>query len=472
MPSLPPQALATLREWIRSPTRFVQRALGCTSIEPWQAAVLQDIEAGHHRIAIRSGHGVGKSALLSWLVLWFLCTRYPCKIGCTAPTNHQLEDILWPEIAYWHGKLPEGLRNELKLGGLSLEHTRAPDLAFARGRTARPEQPEAIAGLHSPNTMILVDEASGVDDRIFEAGAGSLSTPGAIAVLTGNPTRLQGWFHDAFNRPGFCDRWRHHSVSSEDVPRASHHIADIVARYGRDSNAYRIRVLGQFPTTEDDSVISLQACEDAIKRAATVEPVLHLAPIWGLDVARFGDDRTALARRQGNRLLAPVASWRMRDTMQTAYIVKDAFDACTEDEKPARIYVDVIGIGAGVVDRLRELGLPVTGINVGEAAPANDRYNRFRDELWFRGREWLANGILCEDRNLIAELVAPRYSYSATGKIIVERKEDLKERGMPSPDLADAFLLTMAGGEHRRAAPQKEQRYRRSGKPALSHMAA
>lgn len=414
------------------------------------------------------------SAILAWIVLWFMSTRHPAKAGCTAPTAHQLEDILWPEIALWHSRLEPELREKLKLTHLRLENADEPRLGFAVGRTARPEQPEALQGLHSPNALIVVDEASGVADSIFEVAAGVMSTPGAITVLAGNPTRMSGMFRDTHLRPGFCERWSRHHVSSEEVDRAAHHIEDIAARYGRDSNAFRVRVLGEFPTRDDDSVISLAACEAAVRRAGQVEPIRSVAPVWGLDVARFGDDRSALAKRCGNVLLEPVKAWQNKDTMQTAYLVQDEYAACDLDDRPARIYVDVIGVGAGVVDRMRELGLPVTGINVGEAAPANERYSRFRDELWFRGREWLLNGtsVLVDDRSLIAELCEPKYSFAATGKIVVERKQDLKDRGLPSPDLADAFLLTFAGGEHRRAEKPKEKRYSGRKPVTLSHMAA
>ena len=165
-----------------------------------------------------------------------------------------------------------------------------------------------------------------------------------------------------------------------------------------------------------------------------------------MDVARFGDDRTALAKRQCNRLLEPIKFKRGYDLMQTCGWVKNEWDETAYDERPGEILVDVIGIGAGVVDRLRELGLPVRGINVGEAASANDRYMRFRDELWFKGREWFdaKDCMLPDDQALIAELTGPKYTFTSSGKILVESKDELKKRGVVSPDLAVSFCLTLA----------------------------
>ncbi len=435
--------------WKARPDCFVIDALKATP-EPWQSQVLAAAAAGNERISIRSGHGVGKTALLSWIVLWFLCTHFPCKIGCTAPTSHQLRDILWPEIGLWFARLPLGLQQRFVRKQLRIENVAHPDLCFAVGRTARREQPEALQGLHSPNTLIVVDEASGVDDRIFDVALGSMSTPGAVSVLAGNPTRLAGFFFDTHGR--LSRRWDCHQVSSEQVARARGHIEDIVARYGRESNAYRVRVLGEFPTAEEDSVIARDLCDAAVARLGTVVPISHIAPVWGVDVARFGDDRSALAKRQGNVLLGPVESWRSLDTMQTAGRIHEQWKATSPRDRPARVVVDVVGLGAGVADRLRELGLPVTGINVGESASNGKRYRNLRDELWFLGREWLEgrDTILPADTALIAELTAPHYSYASSGQILVESKDEMKRRGLASPDLADAFLLTFAVGDHAR----------------------
>ncbi len=150
-------------------------------------------------MAIRSGHGVGKTAFLSWLVLWWLLTRLPTKVVCTANTAHQLSDVLWSEIGKWHRKLPEGMRRLLEIKSDKIELAGVPD-SFAVARTSRREQPEALQGFHSENLLFVIDEASGVPDIVFEVGQGALSTEGAKVVMTGNPTRTTGYFYDAFNK--------------------------------------------------------------------------------------------------------------------------------------------------------------------------------------------------------------------------------------------------------------------------------
>jgi phage terminase large subunit len=450
---VPPDAAEIRRRLQRyksHPRLFVAEQIGAVP-EPWQERVLADLGRGCGRLTVRSGHGVGKTALLAWIVLWFLSTHYPCKVGCTAPTAHQLEDVLWPEIGLWLGRLRPFFRRRLALGRLALQVRGSRGVAFAVGRTARPEQPEALQGLHSENVVLLVDEASGVDDRIFEAALGTMSTPGAITLLAGNPTRASGFFFDTHHR--LAGRWTAHRVSSTEVPRARGHVADILARWGAESNAHRIRVEGEFPLAGDDAVISRAWCEAATRRRRSDTAAGDLAPVWGLDVARFGDDRSALAKRCGNVLLEPVQAWRGADTMATAGRVLAEWNATEPGERPARILVDEVGIGAGVLDRLREHGLPVTGVNVGETALDSDHYSRRRDELWFRGRAWLArdDAILPDDQALIGELTATRYTYTSAARIEVDSKAELKRRGLPSPDLADAFLLTFAVADIRRA---------------------
>jgi hypothetical protein len=385
--------------------------------------------------------------LLAWIVLWWLLTRGPAKVACTAPTAHQLKDVLWAEIAKWHRCLPDYFKAQLTVTSDAVTLTDAPTMSFAVARTARPEAPEAFQGFHADHMLFLVDEASGVEDIIFETGEGAMSTPGAKTIMAGNPTRTSGYFFDAFHK--MRDRWSRFKVGCADSSLvAADYAADMAKRYGSESNIYKVRVLGEFPESEDDVVIPLYLAEAAINRE--VELVKSMRPVWGLDVARFGDDRSALAKRQGNHLFE-VKSWHGLDLMQTVGRVADEFLDTELDERPGEILVDVIGLGAGVVDRLRELNLPdvsIRGINVGEARSqdAKDRYMRLRDELWFRLRDWLDAGDcrLPDDDELIAELTGLKFTYTSSGKLQVEAKSDAKKRGIRSPDLADAAVLTFA----------------------------
>lgn len=459
------QAQETIRRWRANPSQFVTEVLGAEPDE-WQARALQEL-ADYGKLSIRSGHGVGKSAYDSWAVIWFLTCFYPAKVPCTAPTLHQLKDVLWAELAYWHRRMVPELRDEfaIQVSDQSLRYyaKAAPNESFAVGRTGRKDNPEALQGFHSPNLLFVIDEASGIDDIIFEVAGGALSGEHSRVLMTSNPTRTSGYFYNSHHRSR--DLWRTMQVSCFDARMVSPAYIDSVStEYGEDSNVYRVRVLGEFPRVDDDAVISLEAIESSLAR--DVEPITSLQPVWGLDPARYGDDDTALAKRRGNALMEPTKAWHARDTMEVAGIVMHEYEDTPSDEMPAEILVDNIGIGAGVTDRLRELGLPVRGVNVAESPSGKQRFMRLRDELWWRAREWFdgRDVTMPRDDKLTGQLCSVHYQILSSGKILVESKDDLKKRGLKSPDHADSFILTFAGGTRRvqndryQAKPKRRRR--------------
>ena len=439
--------LATaIARWRRDgPAGFAREALG---VSPTQ----QQIEASKllvskRRLSIRSGHGTGKSSFLSWTILWGLICHHPCKIPCTAPTSHQLRDVLWSEVATWHRKLRERipyLGRQIEVTGDEVRLVEMPQEAFAVARTARPESPEALQGFHAPTLIFLLDEASGIADQVYEVAEGALSTTGAYVIQVGNPTRMSGAFHDSFHRDRSewaCLHWN--GEESELV--SPDYIERMKRRYGQESSIYKIRVKGDF-AGNPDGVIPLQLIEDAVGR-----DVAQFGDItWGVDVARFGEDRSVLAKRHGNWVPEPPKEWSGLDTMEVSGRIKHEWDQTPKGQRPVTIFVDSIGIGAGVVDRLSELGLPVRGINVGESPSDKEGYNRLRDELWFKGREWFETRTVrlcdgCDD--LIAELSLPEYKILSNGRQKVDGKDELARKGtVHSPDQADAFLLTLADG--------------------------
>ena len=420
---------------------MVEDLFGITPDE-WQAEALMSLAQEDH-VTIRSGHGVGKSALMSWAILWWMFTRYPCKVACTAPTSHQLNDVLWGEIAKWRERLPESWKRLITVKSDRIELISNPLESFAVARTARKEQPEAFQGFHSDNMLFIVDEASGVEDVIFEVGSGSMSTKGAKTLMAGNPTRSQGYFHDSFTK--MRDDWHTIQVSCETSKMVSQEwVNRMKKQYGEDSDVYRVRVLGDFPQGDDNTVIPLYLLESAINRDVKVADG---KVVWGVDIARFGKDKSALAKRKKNHLIEPVMTWQGKDLMQSTGIIVKEYEKTRFEDKPDMILVDSIGLGSGVVDRLREQGYPARGINVAESPSIDsDKYARLRDELWWKARDWFEQKdvVLPNQDELISDLATPTFEILSSGKIKVESKSDIKKRLPRSPDVADAFCLTFA----------------------------
>ena len=423
------------------PVLFVKEVLG---VEPdeWQQDFLNAVASGERKISIRSGHGVGKSTTASWAMLWFLLTRYPVKVVVTAPTSAQLYDALFAELKRWVKELPPTVQDLLDVKQERIELKASSTEAFISARTSRAEQPEALQGVHSENVMLVADEASGVPEAVFEAAAGSMSGHNALTILLGNPVRSSGFFFETHNR--LKDEWWTRRVSCIDSTRVSkEYVEDMKSRYGEESNAYRIRVLGEFPRSDDDTIIPMELLESAKHRDTRA---YEDAPIvWGLDVARFGSDSSVLCKRQSN-VVQTLERWRNLDLMQLTGAVVAQYEACDHKSKPAEILVDSIGLGAGVVDRLRELKLPARGINVSESPAMAGTYLNLRAELWHKAKAWLEKRDckIPNNEDLIGELATVRYTFTSNGKIKIESKDDIRRRGLKSPDMADAFVLTFA----------------------------
>jgi hypothetical protein len=430
------KTLLALRD---DPVLFVRT---CLQAEPqkWQKEALQNI-VKHNRLSIRSGHAVGKTTFLSFVILWWLCTHYPCKIACTANSASQLEQILWSEIQKWYKMMPQAFQDELEFRSDKITLKNAPD-SFCVSRTSRRENPEALQGFHSPNMLFIIDEASGVPDIIFEVAQGAMSTHGAKTIMVGNPNRSTGYFFDSFNKN--IESWRTMTVSCLDADTVDpQYVEDMKRQYGEDSNVFRVRVLGLPPETDDNAIIGRALVESAIDRE--VDPI-EVMPVWGIDVARHGSDRCALCKRKGNVITEPIKHWGGKDLMETVGIIMAEYESTPFRDRPTELLVDSIGLGAGVVDRLVELNIPARGINVAESSSLSNRYMRLRDELWFKCREWLEQKDcqIPDQEELIAEVTAVQYSIMSNGKFKVESKDEMKKRGMRSPDIADALMLTFA----------------------------
>ena len=431
-----------VRRYRNRPVLFVQEVLNCEP-DPWQKELMNAIASGERRCSVASGHGVGKSTGTSWLMLWFLLTRFPVKVVVTAPTSSQLFDALFAELKRWVREMPEPLQKLLNVKSDRVELIAAPSEAFIAAKTSRKESPESLQGVHSDHVLLCADEASGIPEEVFSASAGSMSGEHAHTILLGNPTRGSGFFYDTHHR--LQKNWWTRTVSCLDSPRvSSEYVEEMRERYGEGTNAWRTRVTGEFPVHDDDTVIPLHLVESAMHR--DIEAADGVTAVWSLDVAHMGDDASVLCKRVG-RVVTDMRVWRKLDLMQLSGSVMAEYEALPPSEQPGQIFVDSSGLGAGVADRLTELGLPVQGINVSESPSMGTQYLNLRAELWFRLKAWLEarDCRLPRDENLLSELSAPKYSFTSSGKIKIESKSDMKSRGMKSPDMADALCLSLSG---------------------------
>lgn len=427
---------------ILSRVYFAEVVLGMT-LEAWQREVLEALDAGATRISIRSGNGAGKTCLLAVIILHYILFRNDVKIPVTAPSSGQLTDGLIPETRKWMNELPSFLRELLDTTSDRIVRKDSPEQNFVSFRTARKEKPEALQGIHATFVMCVVDEASGVDDAVYEAAQGTMSTAGSIFIMISNPTRLKGYFYRSHHINKL--NWKRFHVTSFDTSRVDQKFVDqIAAEYGVNSDQYRVKVMGEFPTRDEESLISPDVVRAAINRA--IAPNMT-RKVMGLDVGR-GGDLSSLALRCGN-VVTKLHYQNYSDTMATVgWAVK-----YINEYNPDVIYVDSIGIGAGVADRLRELGHNVVDVNVGEVASLKSKYPRLRDELWWTAKKWLESmnaSILLdpEDKTLIDmvvdEFTSPLQLFTSNGKDAVETKAQMRSRGIRSPNLADSINLTFA----------------------------
>ncbi|KAA0784306.1 DEAD/DEAH box helicase family protein [Bacillus sp. BB56-3] len=469
-----------LEIYVDDPVAFVEDILGVEP-DPWQKEVLHDI-ANHSHVSVRSGQGVGKTAMESWICIWFLCCRPYPKIICTAPTKQQLYDVLWAEIAKWLNN--SQVKDLLKWTKTKIYMKSYEDRWFATAKTAT--RPENMQGFHEDYMLFIADEASGIADDIMEAILGTLSGSENKLFMCGNPTKTSGVFFDSHNK----DRalYKSHKVSSEDSPRTSKkNIEMLKKKYGEGSDVYRVRVEGEFPRGEADAFISLETAEAArMREVYTVEineneesVVKEVIPDSAVveiscDVARFGSDETVIATRRGWKML-PLQIHHQRDTMYvTGLILKEAkkyFLWCKKTGKRIPVRIDDTGVGGGVTDRLKEVveehDYPIDVIPINFASKGNAdyagivslMYGHFRDEC-------LENVQLPDDEDLIAQLSVRKYSITSDGRIQIESKKTMKDRGLKSPDRAEAVVMAFAPlykKQKRSSRPERKRKDRERG---------
>lgn len=402
--------------------------------------------------AIASGHGIGKSACVAWIILWLMSTRPDCRGIVTANTENQLLGKTWPELSKWHqmainkhwftwtasqfyfAMYPEDRRKTYMVEAVT----------WSENRT------EGFAGLHNESSAVfyVFDEASAIPSKLWEVASGGLTDGEPFWFCFGNPTVSSGRFYDCFHGPERHHWWRRNIDSRTVKITNKKYFERLVETYGEDSDYVRVRVRGLFPRAGDSAFIPTDLAEAALSRA-DADPDAGAALVMGVDVARFGSDRTVICfRRNRDARSIPWVTLRSADLMAVAGKVFEL----AERWDPDLITVDGVGVGGGLIDRLRQMNLRVFEVNAGAQADDPKRYRNKRAEMWDRMREWLAHGILPNDKDIVSDLTGIEYKYTQSQQLQLESKEDMRKRGLASPDLADALSLTFARNIARRDA--------------------
>ena len=420
--------------------------------DEWQIQILKDIgeqlKKGKDlqtaiQEAVASGHGIGKSALISWLIHFAISTHENTRGVVTANTEGQLRTKTWPELSKWHNMF---IAKDLFTYTATAIFSSDKDYEKTWRIDAIPwskNSPESFAGLHNQGNRILVlfDEASAIDDVIWEVTEGALTDANTeiIWCAFGNPTRNSGRFRECFRK--YRKFWNTYQIDSRTVKISNKaKIEEWLEAYGEDSDFFKVRVRGVFPSASDLQFISTEIADKAQKQVYKPGQFEHLPVIIGVDPAWTGSDSLEIVMRQGY-YMKPLASipkndddWRMAQLI-----------AQFEDEyKADAVFIDM-GYGTGIYSIGKQLGRKWRLIEFG--GKSNDPvYLNMRAYMWGQMKEWLREGgsIPPNDQGLYDDIVGPEAIIDKNGHIQLESKKDMKDRGLPSPNKGDALALTFA----------------------------
>ena len=402
------------------------------------------------RRAVSSGRGVGKSALVSWLIIWMLTTRIGSSVIVSANSESQLRKVTWGELTKWvtmainshwweptatslspANWLTELVERDLKKG------TR---YWGAEGKLWSEENPDAYAGAHNMDGMMVIfDEASGIPDSIWSVAAGFFTEdiPDRYWLAFSNGRRNTGYFYEAVEGSK-REFWESEKIDARTVEGTDKTIyQQIIDEYGEDSDEARVEVYGDFPKSGQDQFIAPHLVDDAMRRPQHKDMTAPV--VIGVDPARGGADSTVIVVRRARDIVA-IKRYRGDDTMTTVGHIIDAI----EEYRPALTVIDEGGLGYGVLDRLTEQKYKVRGVNFGWKAKNPAAYQNKRAEMWGAMRDWLRSASLPQDRLLKADLIGPMKKPNSAGTIFLEGKKEMKARGLASPDAADAIAVTFA----------------------------
>lgn len=432
----------------------------------WGAVSGPHVEENARRmLALLACKGPGKSFALAVVGWWWLLTRWHANGIALSITGDNLRDNLWAELARIQERSPV-LQHFFTHRGERIEAKQFAKTWWLSARSFpqnadKTQQANTLAGLHGRHPIVLADEVGDYPDGVIVAAEAILSSlvdgcpPDGRVVLAGNPTSTEGPLYRISHRDQA--RWWIYKISSRPddpnrTPRVDKEWAQAqIDTWGLDSDFVKVNILGEFPSTQANKLIGPEHAMAAAQRLPA-EEYKYQPLIFGLDVARYGDDASVLCQRQGDMVWRPRV-WRQMDLMQLADQVAQEFVT----KNPAALFIDQTGVGGGAIDRLRQLGIPVLAIDFG-GSPLDSRFQDRRSEMYWRMAEWIKrSGCIPDDIQLRQELVAPNFEYKASGKLTkfkLESKAEMRKRGLSSPDIADALALTFAAPV---AAPQRAE---------------
>lgn len=390
------------------------------------------------KIAICSGHGAAKTFMVATLIHWYMSCRAHPQVVCTANTETQLTTKTWREVAKWHKRALN--KHWFDWTATSYYLKAHPETWKANAIPWSEHNTEAFAGTHEESVMVVFDEASKIADTIWEVTDGIFTTEKNIWIVCGNGTRNSGRFYQCFNEQK--KYWKTWNIDSRTCKAANKKYLDqLIETYGgEEQDQSRVRVLGQFPKTATRQLISTEKVDEAQKFECEPDSYQYMPKVMGVDIARFGENSTTICIRQGRKVY-DIERLPKMDLMATAAHVAERI----RDERPLQVFVDGSGIGAGVVDRLRQLNFSVVDVNGGNSS-MNPRFLNKRAEMWWEMKEHIETGQmeLPKDAQLKRELTCVEYDYTDKGRIRLDRKSDIFEEYGFSPDSADSLAMTYA----------------------------
>lgn len=439
--------------------------------EDWQIDLLKRVRDGlltyteAIQEAVASGHGIGKSAMVAWLILWAMSTFENTRGIVTANTALQLMTKTWPELNKWYNLFIAKhwfilTATAIYSSNPSYEKTwRIDAVPWSRNKEI---QTEAFAGLHNLGKRIIVifDEASAIPDKISEVTEGALtdSDTEILWFKFGNPTRNVGRFHACFHK--LKNRWHHTQIDSRTV-RISNKVQ--IKKWGEDygdtSDFFKVRVKGEFPNASANQFIGADLIEAARGKHLRPDQYNFAPVILALDPSWTGEDEWVLTKRQGLASTILAKGIKNDDDNVLAGAVARAEDEFEADA----VFID-LGYGTGIYSAGKAMGRKWTLVSFAAASDDLGYLNK-RAEMWKLMKMWLKEGgAIPDDAQLAEEMAGPEAFSRLDGKIQLESKEDMKARGVSSPNRADSLALTFAypvKKKDRQHAGEKPEYYNR-----------